>query len=468
MNSPTHLNSLSAQHAPSGGVVVLVVPFPAASHLNQLLNFARVLAEHGLPVVFACSETHARQTTHRSGGFNCASNPNLRFHILPFPSFPALLPDPESSNKFPGHLQPLFDATEHLLSPLTTLVHELASIHRRVAVIHDALMSVAAGAAVECLNAEAYSYNCGSTCATICFQREAEGQQEPIVPGLPPPSFRGCVNDSFIDFLPRAVKFRHLDRGVFFNSFHAIEGQFLSRIASSHVWAIGPTVLLQKKPQEPPHKLHECMQWLDKQAPRSVLYVSFGTVVSMSAAEVRELAQGLEASGQPFLWVLRYADKGDIFAGREADSPRGLPDGYEERVQGRGLIVRDWAPQLEILHHPSTGGFLTHCGWNSCMESIAMGVPMVAWPMHSDQPVNAQLVTGVLGVGVAVGEWHERDDIVRAESVERAVRKLMASEEGAEMGRKAAELRDAAQQAVGEGGTSGAALDTFLALISRP
>ncbi|KAL4190718.1 hypothetical protein AMTRI_Chr07g77050 [Amborella trichopoda] len=129
-----------------------------------------------------------------------------------------------------------------------------------------------------------------------------------------------------------------------------------------------------------------------------------GTTVSMCAAEVRELAQGLEAIGHPFLWVLRYADKGNIFAGGEAEDTPGLPEGYEKRVRGRGLIVRDWAPQLKILRHPSTGGFMTHCGWNSCMESISMGVPMVAWPMHSDQPVNAQLVTGVLGVGVAVKE----------------------------------------------------------------
>ncbi|ERN15751.1 zeatin O-glucosyltransferase [Amborella trichopoda] len=185
-----------------------------------------------------------------------------------------------------------------------------------------------------------------------------------------------------------------------------------------HVWAVGPTVLLRKEHQEP-HKFHECLQWLDKKAQQSVVYVAFGTIVSMRAVQVRELAQGLEASGQPFLWVLRYAEKGDVFAGREAEGPRGLPEGYE----GKGLIVRDWAPQLEILRHPSTGGFFTHCGWNSCMESFTMGVPMVGWPMHSDQPVNVQLLTGVLGVGSAVKEWHERDDIVRTERVERAVRK---------------------------------------------
>ncbi|ERN15753.1 hypothetical protein AMTR_s00039p00077780 [Amborella trichopoda] len=322
------------------------------------------------------------------------SSPSLNF-ILPL--------DPELPNKFPGHLQPVFDATEQLLAPLTTLVCEPAGSHRRVVVVHDMLMSVAARAAAESLNSESYSYRCSSACSAICFRREEDDHPEPVVPGLSPLILRSFINESFMDVLARAVRFQHLDRGLLFNTFHSLEGQFLSKIAQRspglHVWA------------------------LDEQAPQSVVYVAFGTTVSV---EVRELAQGLEPSGQPFLWVLRDADKGDVFARREAEGPQGLPEGYE----GRGLIVRDWAPQLEILRHPSTGGFFTHCRWNSCVESFAMGIPIVTWPLHSDQPVNAQLVTGVLGVGVALKEWHERDDIVRTERVERAVRKLMVFEEG--------------------------------------
>ncbi|KAL4190721.1 hypothetical protein AMTRI_Chr07g77080 [Amborella trichopoda] len=332
-----------------------------------------------------------RQAAHRFSGLDCTSLPNLWFHILSFPEFPNLPPDPESPNKFPGHLQPVFDATEQLLGPLTTLVCELAGSHRRVVVVDDILMFVAAHAAAECPNSESYSYRCISACSA------------PVVPGLSPPILRGFINESFMDFLPRTVRFQHLDRGLLFNTSKPLKAK--------------------------PHKFLECLQWLDKQAMQSVVYVAFGTIVSMSAVEVRELALGLEASGQPFLW---------------------------ERVQGRWLIVRDWAPQLEIPRHPSTGGFFTHCGWNSCMESFTMGVPMVAWPMHSDQPVNLQLLTGVLGVGLAVKEWHERDDI------------LMVSEEGAEMRRKAAELRDAARKAVSKGGMSCAAFDSFLELISQP
>ena len=103
---------------------------------------------------------------------------------------------------------------------------------------------------------------------------------------------------------------------------------------------------------------------------------------------------GLEQSEQKFIWVSRDADKGDIFAGN-VERAEALPEGYEERVKEVGLVVRDWAPQLEILAHQSTGWFMSPCGWNSCLESITVGVPIAAWPMHSDQPKNAVLVTDI-------------------------------------------------------------------------
>ncbi|GFP88339.1 zeatin o-xylosyltransferase [Phtheirospermum japonicum] len=122
-----------------------------------------------------------------------------------------------------------------------------------------------------------------------------------------------------------------------------------------------------------------------------------------------------------FVWVLR-------------DSRRiELPDGFEERVRERGIVVRDWAPQVEILAHKSTGGFMSHCGWNSCFESLMMGVPMLAWPMHTDQPLNAIVVTGVLKTGLFVRKWAEREKLVRASVIKDVVERLMESEEGGEI-----------------------------------
>ncbi|KAK8705362.1 hypothetical protein V6N13_048965 [Hibiscus sabdariffa] len=160
------------------------------------------------------------------------------------------------------------------------------------------------------------------------------------------------------------------------------------------------------------------------------------------------------------MWVLRDADKGDVFNG-EVRRPD-LPKGYVDSVKERGVVVRDWAPQLEILAHPAIGGFVSHCGWNSCMESITMGVPIGAWPMHSDKPRNAVLITKLLKVGITIKDWAHRDEIVTAAVVEDAVRRLMASEEGEEVRKRAEELSGAVRQSVGEGEVYSKEWDSFI------
>ena len=197
------------------------------------------------------------------------------------------------------------------------------------------------------------------------------------------------------------------------------------------------------------------------------MYVSFGTTTAMADQQIKEIANGLARSHQRFIWVLRDADKADIFDGanvRKSD----LPEGYKDLIGDRGLVVREWAPQLEILSHRATGGFMTHCGWNSCMESLTMGVPVAAWPMHSDQPRNTVLMTAVLQVGVVVKEWgRKREEVVAAATVEAAVRRLMVSEEGMVMRRKAEWLGEAVRRSVEDGGDSRRELEAFVAHITR-
>lgn len=163
--------------------------------------------------------------------------------------------------------------------------------------------------------------------------------------------------------------------------------------------------------------------------------------------------------------MVRDADRGDF----EKDNiiRIELPGGFEERVKDWGLVVRDWAPQLDILAHPSIGGFMSHCGWNSCIESMSMGVSIAAWPMHSDQPNNTVLVTKILKVGIVVNDWCPREQVVAAVVVETSVRRLMCSKEGEEIRKRAVAMGRRIRKAVGDNGITQMEMESFIAHISR-
>ncbi|CAM6007967.1 unnamed protein product [Sphagnum balticum] len=160
---------------------------------------------------------------------------------------------------------------------------------------------------------------------------------------------------------------------------------------------------------------NECLKWLSKQS-TEVLYVCFGTITMHGKEQMCELALGLEASGVHFLWVVRTPE------GEKSIVATLLPKGFLERTKERGLVYFSWAPQLQILAHPMVKGFLTHCGWNSIMESIAMGVPMIGWPNDSDQMMNCQLCVDLLKIAVAVKKSGEFEEVVGRMEVERVVR----------------------------------------------
>ncbi|THU59602.1 hypothetical protein C4D60_Mb07t03820 [Musa balbisiana] len=213
---------------------------------------------------------------------------------------------------------------------------------------------------------------------------------------------------------------------------------------------IGPTVpsrhLDGRLPSDSHYGFHlfepsvaRCMSWLDSKPPASVVYVSFGSMAALCQEQMEELAQGLSATGKHFLWVVRSS---------ETDK---FPPGFVEGCRDRGLVV-PWSPQLEVLAHPATGCFLTHCGWNSTVEGLSLGVPMVAMPQWTDQPTNAMYVEEVWGVGVRVRE--DGEGLVRRVEVERCVREVMEGGRSSEMRRNAARWRALAKAAVGQNGSS--------------
>jgi hypothetical protein len=130
---------------------------------------------------------------------------------------------------------------------------------------------------------------------------------------------------------------------------------------------------------------------------------------------------------------------------------------YVFNSSGKGLIIRGWAPQVLILDHEAVGGFVTHCGWNSALEGISAGLPMVTWPVFAEQFYNEKLITDVLkiGVGVGVQQWVRLvGDRIKREAIEKAVKEIMVGERAEEMRSRAKVFGEMASRAVEEGGSS--------------
>ena len=249
---------------------------------------------------------------------------------------------------------------------------------------------------------------------------------------------------------------------ILVNTFEELEGKgavtALSLHGSCPALAIGPLFL--------PNFLHgrdstsslweedeSCLTWLDMQEAASVIYISFGSLAVKSQEQLEQLALGLEGTGQPFLWVLRS----DIADGK----PAVLPEDFKERTKERALFV-SWAPQLKVLAHPSVGLFITHGGWNSMMESISMGVPVVGFPYYADQFLNCRFAKDVWKIGLQF-EVVDVDDhkVVTKNEVEDIVKRTMTTPIEEQLRKKAVKLKESAVKAVLPGGSSFLNLNTF-------
>lgn len=180
--------------------------------------------------------------------------------------------------------------------------------------------------------------------------------------------------------------------GIIINTFHEFEHQVLGAISSISppLYTVGPLLLLAESlPKTKTNSIKsslwkentECIDWLDNRSPNSVVYINFGSIAMMTADNLMEFAWGLANSRHSFLWILR----GDVVMGGAAK----LPAEFIEETKDRGLIV-SWCPQDQVLAHPSVAVFLTHSGWNSTVEGVSGGVPMLCWPFFAEQQVNCR------------------------------------------------------------------------------
>ncbi|XP_057806257.1 UDP-glycosyltransferase 90A1-like [Salvia miltiorrhiza] len=295
----------------------------------------------------------------------------------------------------------------------------------------------------------------------------AASLDEPFpIPGFPgleltmndfePPYNEVAPSGPYVEFMEEQLASMAASHGMIVNTFYEMERRYVdywdSKIGPK-IYCAGPLCAVAP-PRTAEEKLY--VRFLDEKLAegRPVLYIAFGTQAEVSPEQLREIALGLERSGVSFLWVLK------------SETVEFCPN-FEERVRERGIVVREWVDQLEVLKHEGVCGFLSHCGWNSALEGITAGVPILALPFMAEQHLNARFLAEELGVGLRIMPTggSVRGHVV-AEEVERVVRELMCGERGAEARRKMAECGGAARGAMKEGGSSMGTLDLLIDEIS--
>ncbi|XP_057444977.1 UDP-glycosyltransferase 72E1-like [Lotus japonicus] len=306
-------------------------------------------------------------------------------------------------------------------------------------------------------------------------ERHANNREPLFIPGCEPVRFEDTLEPFlspgepiYANYVAVAKEIVSAD-GILMNTWQDLEPaatnairefEILGKFTNGPVYPVGP--LVRTVEVKPVHEENEVLRWLDKQPVESVIYVSFGSGGTMSEEQMRELALGLELSQQRFVWVVRPPVEGDAsgaFFGVASDGNETtldyLPEGFVKRTRGLGLVVPMWAPQAEILGHPATGGFVTHCGWNSVLESVLNGVPMVSWPLYAEQKMNACMLSEELGVAVRVKVTAEQEGgVVCKEQIANLVRRVMVGEESVAMRVKVKELKLSGEKALSKSGSS--------------
>nr|BAF96583.1 lignan glucosyltransferase [Sesamum radiatum] len=261
------------------------------------------------------------------------------------------------------------------------------------------------------------------------------------------------------DFLDFAKRFRET-KGIIVNTFLEFETHQIRSLSDDKnippVFPVGPILQADANKIEQEKQKHgEIMGWLDRQPDSSVVFLCFGTHGCLEGDQVKEIAVALENSGHRFLWSLRKPPPKEkvAFPGEYENSEEVLPEGFLERTAEMGKVI-GWAPQMAVLSHPAVGGFVSHCGWNSTLESVWCGVPMAVWPLSAEQQANAFLLVKEFEMAVEIKMDYNKDSnvIVGAETIEKAIRQLMDPEN--EIRVKVRALTEKSRMALMEGGSS--------------
>ncbi|KAI5352558.1 PREDICTED: 7-deoxyloganetin [Prunus dulcis] len=461
---------------PSEPPHIVCIPFPAQGHVNPFMNLAKLLHSRGFYITMVYTEFNHSRLLRSKGPEAVKNSPGFRFETIP-DGVPPSNPDATQSVT-----ELLYYTKKHSVVPLRDLIVKLNStegLPKVSCIISDGIMSFAIKVARE-LGIPEVQFWTASTCGLVAYLQFGELVKKSIFPLKDEKDVsNGYLEDTALEWIPGMQHMRLKDMPSFvrstdpediafnrwleeaqdiltadaivFNTFVEFEAEVLETVSSMfpNIYNLGPlttlnTNLIKNEVNATRPSLWkentDCLTWLDTQKPNSVIYLNFGSIAVMTEDNFKEFAWGLANSGHPFLWIMRP----DVVKGTNGTA---LAEEFLAETRDRSMIAR-WCPQDKVLAHPSVGAFLTHSGWNSTLEGICGGVPMLCWPFFAEQQVNCRYASTTWGVGLEI------DSDVKREGVEALVREVMEGENGKVMRNKAVEWKKKSEIACVEGGSS--------------
>ncbi|KAJ7953976.1 UDP-glycosyltransferase [Quillaja saponaria] len=451
---------------------IFIFPFPAQGHILPMIDLTHQLSLSGFPITILVTPKNLPALDSL-----LSIHPLIQTLVLPFPSHPKLPAGVENVREVGsfGNI-PIINALSKLQGPIIQWFTSQPS--PPVAIISDFFLGWTSKIAYQLGIPRFAFYSSGAFLASVvnyCWQNIKAVRSKTIVelsdlPGSPSfkedhlPSFHRLHKETDPDweFAKDSVIANTFSWGCVFNSFEALEDPYLDYLTRTlghkRVYGVGPLSLIGTQmvaPNPHPDSIN-ALTWLDGCPDGSVLYVCFGSQKLLNREQMEGLANGLERSGIRFVWVVK--------TGTTQEEAEVIPDGFEDRVSGHGLVIKGWVQQVLILGHRAVGGFLSHCGWNSVLEGIVGGAMIIGWPMESDQFVNARLLVEDLGVAVKVCEGGE----TVPDSTKLGSEIAQSMSENSLQKVRAKKLRDEAIAAVNNGGSSSRALDGFIKVLALP
>ncbi|KAI5315340.1 PREDICTED: UDP-glycosyltransferase [Prunus dulcis] len=449
----------------------LVLPYPSQGHINPMLQFSKLLNHKGIKITLA--NTIFVHNTIQKISSSSSSSTSIAFETISDGYDEGGITQAESIEAYLDRFRKIGTKT------LIELIDRLSGSGNPVdCIVYDAFMPWPLDVAKKfgIVGAVFFTQSCA---VDNIFYHVHQGllklplppDSEILLPGLPPlqpsdmPSFI-YVYGSYPAFFTMVVdgQFSNVDKAdwVFCNTFYELEEEVVDCMAK--LWplrTIGPTIpsmYLDKRREDDREygfslfnpNSDACLTWLNAKPKGSVAYVSFGSLAELGENQMEELGWGLRNSNNYFLWVVR-----------EKEAAK-LPKGFVEETSGKGLVV-SWSPQLDVLANEAVGCFVTHCGWNSTLEALSLGVPMVAVPQWTDQSTNARFIMDVWKMGLKAQA--DEKGIVRREEIANCVREILEGERGKEIRKNTSKWKELAKNAVDEGGSSDKNIDEFIAKL---